>query len=346
MPANLHLITYEYKFIPPFIDTVNQNFDPSSHCFILYEKRKTYQGKPYPNITKTPRPLVWFWHAAAAANQADRIFVHSLFPFAVLLLFFQPWLLKKSYWLIWGTGIYQYRERNKNWLRRFYELFRKRVIKNIGYVVTSLKGEYWLLKDWYQTKAKNVPYFFYPSVVLDFDEPETPSGSTSRDVVKVLVGNSATPSNYHREILLQLNKIDTNIEYQVYCPLAYGDQEYAQSVIKLGRKLFGNRFIPVMQFVPVGEYRQFLAEMDIAVFNHDRQQALSNIRHLIGIKKKVYLRPEITTFDHLTNLGIKVFDINQLNLNSKFPEQETNSQIIRGIYNQRQLLENLSKLFV
>jgi hypothetical protein len=56
-------------------------------------------------------------------NNAEKIFIHGLFSKElVLLLFGQPWLLQKSYWVIWGGDLYYYKFRNqkKNKERKLY----------------------------------------------------------------------------------------------------------------------------------------------------------------------------------------------------------------------------------
>ena len=58
--------------------------------------------------------------------------------------------------------------------------------------------------------------------------------------------------------------------------------------------------------------------VDVAIMNHKRQQGLGNIAILLRLGKKIYMRRETSTFQHYTDLGVKVFDIADIRKN---PEQ-------------------------
>jgi dTDP-N-acetylfucosamine:lipid II N-acetylfucosaminyltransferase len=60
--------------------------------------------------------------------------------------------------------------------------------------------------------------------------------------------------------------------------------------------------------------------MDIGIFNHDKQQALGNIYTLLYLKKKVYLRDTISTWDHLKNyMSVDIYSVNEMN-NERYEE--------------------------
>lgn len=54
-----------------------------------------------------------------------------------------------------------------------------------------------------------------------------------------------------------------------------------------GINLFGDNFILLTEFLSPEEYAKILANVDVAIFAHRRQQALGNILALIYIGKKV-----------------------------------------------------------
>ena len=58
----------------------------------------------------------------------------------------------------------------------------------------------------------------------------------------------------------------------------------------------------------------FLGRIDIAIFNHRRQQGMGNIITLLGLGKKVYVRTDTTTWDALRHLAITVFDVDAIDL--------------------------------
>ena len=48
----------------------------------------------------------------------------------------------------------------------------------------------------------------------------------------------------------------------------------------------------------------------IAIFNHDRQQAIGNITALLGYVKKVYIREETTTWQFCIDHDLNVYSAN------------------------------------
>jgi len=46
--------------------------------------------------------------------------------------------------------------------------------------------------------------------------------------------------------------------------------------------IFREKFKPLVDFIPFDEYLNLLAKVDIAIFNHKRQQTMGNITTLLG----------------------------------------------------------------
>ncbi len=136
----LHIITLD-KFIPPFIDFVGENFDIASHRFIIIGK------KEYKDGLLQNHPIIWinkktkFFELLRAMYKAEKIILHGLWNKQIIqLLFLQPWLLKKCYWVMWGGDFY-FPERQ--------EWTKKQVIQKMGNLVTYIKGDYELAQKWY-----------------------------------------------------------------------------------------------------------------------------------------------------------------------------------------------------
>lgn len=110
----------------------------------------------------------------------------------------------------------------------------------------------------------------------------------SKSPLKVLVGNSATPSNRHIAALKLLSRFAEE-DIRLYAPLSYGDMRYRDEVIACGSHLFGSKFVPLVDYMTPAEYTTFLSGISIGVFNHDRQQGLGNIRKLLRMGSKVYI---------------------------------------------------------
>ena len=80
--------------------------------------------------------------------------------------------------------------------------------------------------------------------------------------------------------------------------------------------------------MPFERYIELLSDIDIAVFNHNRQQGLGNTTTLLGLGKKVYLRSDTTTWKTLIGMGLVLGDSQNLELRKLPPETSAANQAI------------------
>lgn len=282
------------KFIPPFIEFVKDNFDFSKHEFLLSNSMSENEFISYPNVKLSGKDKVskirHYASVISKMRQADKIILHSLFDIKIVqILFFSPWLLKKCYWVMWGGDLYVHSlgKRTRYWYKN--EFFRRPVIKNMGHLVTYIKGDVDLARKWYGATGEYHECLMYLSNTYKaLDIPNIKSST-----INIQIGNSADPSNNHIEILDKLLPFkDKNI--RIYAPLSYGDKAHAKEVISTGKELFGDKFIALTDFMPFEEYLKFLGSIDIAIFNHKRQQAMGNTITLLGLGKTVFIRSDTT----------------------------------------------------
>jgi c-di-GMP-related signal transduction protein len=96
---------------------------------------------------------------------------------------------------------------------------------------------------------------------------------------------------------------------QIYCPLSYGSYiKYKETVKQKGLELFGERFIPIERFMQFEEYKAFLETIDIAVFNHKRQEAMGVTLTLLSLGKEVYVNSSTASFQSFSQRGFQLFD--------------------------------------
>jgi len=315
---NLHIFNNtNHKFSEPFFDFVENNFNKKNHTFLIWGDYSINKYKYRENlvILSNENKISKLIKLFKLMYKSDRIFIHQLFfPFPLMFLYsFQKKILKKSYWVIWGGDLYHYKFRNKGFKSDIYEFMRRKVIKNIGNIVALVEGDYELAKKWYKTEAVYHEAFYYsPQFCENIDET---NNTKKRNKKIIQIGNSADPSNNHIEILNKLLKFkDKDIE--IIVPLSYGDREWAKEVIKNGQMLYGDKFRSLDDFLPPQEYRKILNSVDVAIFNHDRQQALGNILILLHLGKKVFVKNDITTWNFLKKKELTVYntyDIDKLN---------------------------------
>lgn len=275
--------------------------------------------------------------------KAKKIIIHSLAsPFLLLYLFLLPNLARKAYWAIWGKDLYFFKIIKKPRLHhKIYEFFRKRVIKRISNIISISHRDVALAKKWYGSTAMIHHCFGYPSNCYK----EFSKHIKRTNTILILVGNSADPSNNHFEAFSMIEKFKDE-DIKVITLLSYGDHRYAKKVIKTGKALFGKKFIAIEKLLPLTSYYNLLATVDIGIFAHKRQQAMGAIISLLGMKKKVYLRKDITTWGTLFDLGITVYDLNDFNFIK--PDKivlDNNYKIIKNYFTEENLLCQWLQIF-
>lgn len=311
----LHIFNNQKKFSKGYFKfLVDNGFDLTDMKLIHYGKKDDffkeevklshYFIRSYASIFGNLRMLIDLFHA-------DKIVVHSLAaPSLLFYLTIFPWFQKKVIWIIWGKDLYFYKIiKEKKIFHKIYEWFRKKSIRNIGTIVTSIQEDYDILKQYYKVTGKyiecNVLYFY------SFDNTigrikECPAKKT------VLLGNSGSVSNNHKEAIELLSRNIQDIK-KVYCPLSYGGtKKYRQEIIAYGSQLLGDKFIPLTHFVPLEKYKQILGEIDIGFFNHNRQEGLANIWMLMFMGKTIYLKRDISSAKYFNRVGIKVRHIENI----------------------------------
>lgn len=314
------LITERYfKFI-------QEKFDVSEHEILIRDV-----GRPDNSgvnlKSSTVGGLAWFFKFFFKGLVAEKIILHGMSDIRVaFMLFFFRWFCKKTYWVIWGGDLYQYNEpRNRKWV--VMEFFRRPVIKSVANILTYIPGDYKLAVKWYGAKGTYHECVMYPSNVFVGGGVN----SIGAESVCVQVGNSADSGNYHFEILDKLSTYKG--EVKVFAPLSYGDEESARQVIAYGTEVFGDDFHALTKLMSFEDYMSYLSEIDIAVFNHRRQQAMGNTISLLGMGKKVFIRSDVTPWGLFVGQGLIIGDIENFELKLLTPEEaKYNSDIIKAAY--------------
>jgi len=309
----LHIIQPD-KFIPDFVDFINENFDNGQHLFLVIGNNNIYSIKNYPNIVfmDTLIGVKKKLRFICILHQYNKIILHNIFNRSVVnLLLFLPWILKRCYWVMWGGDLYHYLYREKGIKSDLHEWARRFVIKRLGHLVTYILGDVNLAREWYGAKGKYHECFIYPSnLYKEYAIPDKQGSSKN-----ILLGNSGDPSNNHFELLDKLLPYKDG-DIKIYCPLSYGDEHHIQDVVKKGHALFGSKFMPLLEFMAFEKYLELLGQIDIAMFGHKRQQAMGNTITLLGLGKKVYMRNDVSSWGVFKNIGITVFNVEENDFSS------------------------------
>lgn len=349
----LHL-AYLDKFIPGFIELVRQHFAGEPHTMITFGDIKKHPYVQSPSILNfsTLNSFRNIFKLVVAMHRNDKIILHGLFSSRlVILLCFMPWLHKKCDWVIWGGDLYYHKLIQKDTRYYVLEVFRKFLISRLDGFITYVEGDYHNAQQWYHASGKLYECIMYKSNVysgaaLSKDELIYTEGQ-GLPKVNVQIGNSADPTNNHQQVFEKLAKLDVRNQVgKIYCPLSYGNSVYAAQIKKLGEAMFGDKFFPLMDFMPLAQYNKILDEVDIAIFAHDRQQAMGNTINLLGRGKTVYMRADTSSYALLTKLGIKVFSLDDLSLAVQSREVViANNQRVCNYFSEENLVNQLKAIF-
>lgn len=312
-------------FTAPFVSFINEYFDEKEHLFLVYGNNPNCKDLSiYKNVVylDTSSKIKAIKQLSKLSRVSEKIIFHSLFNYkwASFVVFASKFSLRnkpKLFWRIWGGDLYNDFMRPKKSINNKIEtsirfFLKKLVIKNLFGITTPVKGDYNLAVKIFNAKAIYFKTVYNEILYSRNFLEEIIEKATKTNAKSVLLGNSATFTNYHFEAIDMLHEQRKKGEFEVICPLSYGNKKYAEKVIEYGKERLGNDFKPILKFMDKEKYIELLAGVDVALMNHKRQQALGNIGLLLRLGKKVYLRPEITSFSFYESLGAKVFDINKI----------------------------------
>lgn len=332
---NYHIMVWD-KYINEYIDFINKNFNRNEHIFLVIKGKALTRmnGKvvQYENVILFEDNYSSIFNIKRIISKAENVILHSLFNMKInYMLFFNKNIIRKSNWVIWGGDLYYFKYRRRSLKSNLKEVIRKRIISNLREITAIIKGDYNLAIDVYGGNAVyNYASYILPVNFDMLDKVKDISKNKSKDIY-IQVGNSADKTNNHVEILHCLEKYKDN-SIKILCPLSYGDKEYAREIIDLGESIFGAKFIKITNYLSSEEYSEVLSKVDIAIFNHERQQGLGNILALLYLGKKVYIRSDTTPWEYFINKNIKAYDTLRINSQTfkEFEELENNINILNS----------------
>lgn len=330
------------KCINSYIEFIEKNFNMKEHYFYIIdgvsereisiierENIKKFFCQKKNKILKLFKNLI-FIKKKLENEKIEKIYFHGLFgKDKVLFLFIFRKYLKKSNWIVWGGDLYCYEKRKKSLQHRIWYYVEEYVKRNIGCVSTLVPDDYEIAKKYYNVKGKYRLAIYPGNDNYDKIDKLKPK---IKDEIYIQIGNSADPSNNHFEIIDLLSKFKDE-KIKIYAVLSYGDKIYGQEVNEYGRKVFGNKFIGIFNFMSRDKYWEYLKDIDILVFNHQRQQGLGNIMMLSFFEKKIYIRDDISSWNYL------VRDIElKLNSVSKIKDESFKEFIQNNAYGNKEKL--------
>jgi hypothetical protein len=121
----------------------------------------------------------------------------------------------------------------------------------------------------------------------------------------------------------------------LYAMMSYGDASIldTQSFLSKAEEIYKDNFIPVVEFIPLENYNNWLNQFDIYISNAQTQSGLGTIYSMLGLGKKVYL--EGSNYEWCVKNELAVFHVNNLStgkLSNLLPlsriDRENNKKIL------------------
>ena len=124
----------------------------------------------------------------------------------------------------------------------------------------------------------------------------------------ILVGNSATPTNNHVELFEALDRQDLG-DRRLITPLSYGDSDYGDAIVRIGRQRFGRSFVPIRGYMPLDEYSETISRCGVVVMNHVRQQGGTTIATALYKGARVFMRTENPAMEFYRKMGVELSSV-------------------------------------
>lgn len=330
----LHIID-ENIFTLRLIDDIEINNLESKHLFLVLTKnwldpklvRKNIVILKSPFLNKICKNLYVLFKSSFLA---DKIVMHG--PVLIHFYFLFPIFNKKLYWVLYGFEIDTLQYKN------LYSFILRRVLKRVKYHCTHIKEDSDLVNNLLNSDARHIYALVYSSNVSNTAEFRS---IYKKERINVLVGNSTSPTNNHLQAFCIIEKHANHVNH-IYCPLSYGIySDYKANVVKEGFNMFGDKFIPITDFMSYEKYFLFLQNIDIALFNHSRQEGMGALLSLLSLGKLVYMNPQSNAYKSFKRRGFIIENIHSLKENEiNFSlNVSSNKLLLESYYSHNKFLE-------
>ena len=334
---NLHICT-DGNFIQQAI-SVFEHFFPGENVFVIFNFREQQNYKeniPLYRYDQNDPELFIKIHKICLTHIIKNVVTHGIATNFSLIF---QYLKEKSlfsghiYWIFWGyelynalgeKGKYKLVDGNSLFLKLTYivpgplnALVRRivgrqlcserleRALPYVDYFCFWLPHDFELLHRFYVSHAK-FKYFKYISSYIS-DAKKADFKIYSKNVDRIMVNHQASLTGNHRMVLQKLSTISGIDEFEICTPLSYGSNYIRKSVLKIGKRCFGDKYKALLNLMPVNEYNQFLDSIPVAIFGAMRQEGAGNIMRLLKSGTKIYLRERNPLYLYYKEKGYLIF---------------------------------------
>ena len=248
-------------------------------------------------------------------KNCEKFIISGLFEVIEFIDFYDNAVWNKVYLQFWGGDFYTFRDINKNANLLLQRHITLKCINKCQGIINLIEEDYSELLKVFPVKKKH----FVASMPMDpielksirFEEYIENYLKTEKKVCRITLGNSAAIENNHIEAFNLLKHLK-NDNIEICSPLSYGNMNYREQVIEIGKQYFGKKFNPLTELMEKKEYIRYLSTCDIGIFNNNRQQGMGNILYLLRMGKKVYLRKDTAMYNSFIRRGFFIHNIEEV----------------------------------
>lgn len=311
------------RFNKPFAEFINENFCKENHHFLLVgtnENQNKFKQDidnsitiKYPEGHTITNLIKYAVSLRVEIKKADIIIWHSLFYKRILFLYlvFSKSVQRKSNWIAWGGDLYNWKANTTGSLKNKMNILTnsayKHFINNINSVLVVFPPDADVIRRnfGFMGVIRNITY------IPDYDNSylvDILKKTCNDDCCNIMIGHSAVIQMNHKQVLDSMYNIRKE-NIKIYIPLSYGSQEYAKEVQTYAEQLYGSASIVcINDYIPIKQYLELLARMDIAIYDTTRQIALGNIYILMAMNKIIYLQSGSVMYEYFKSIGLDVRD--------------------------------------
>lgn len=325
-----------------------------SEFVLMYESETT---KYFQNVDKIPRVNPYHKEEMdrllASLENYSAIILHGLFyPWCETVLRSVPKNLKVA-WVFWGGEVYGRKDLRYSFLAPLtkavclakdfkdkiagkrngqYEL-PKELFQRIDYCLTDMQEEFEFAVQY--INSSNLKHIWYNYYSIDETVGKLMNSQAFGD--GVFVGNSCTIECNYFDVFWKLRRLLKDNK-RVVVPLGYGSPWLKKRVMDYGKKSFGSRFTPLIDFLPLEDYNKILLSCSTMIQPQHRNQAQGNVITGLWLGMRVYLSERNFAYPYFKRLGMNVFTVeHDLNDEGQDPFAPLSQQEID--YNRKVLLE-------
>ena len=246
------------------------------------------------------------------------------------LLLLLSGLVSKTYVQFWNMGLdhYQHFFNLRRPRKTMHKVMLRFTMRRLGGTINLIQGDRdILLQAIDMDKSKTFVAPMPNDPLKHFDFYSIRENAPVSSVHKILIGHSSFRTEDHIPAFHALEHLK-NENIQIICPLSYGDLKYREKILEAGKNIFGDKFVPILDYMDKEDYIKFLAQCDAGVYFTQTQQGMGNISLLLSLGRKVYMHPQSTAMwsrykDELNYIFYPTTDLNNITIEElvNFPEE-------------------------